>query len=347
MKLAECLAERSIPCDFFYTEDNPPLDISTGASVFLLAWLKKLRKYDFIYAGGEEAGQALFFCKRFLRGPILYDIHGDPEAQSALAREIHSSGVKTTASVRVRLVSWMAITCADHVITVSVPHTRALVNWGMPEDRVSIIRNGVDLDLFRRLPMPERPEFTFGYAGAFQTWQGIDNLIQAYERVDNPNIRLLIIGFSPEDIDLKRRLRDKFRDRVKLVDRADRETLVNLLSDVSILIIPRIEHPAIRHAFPTKFAEYAALGRPIMVNDVDETADFVRNYDCGFVSDCSPETMAKMMEEAAAVPVGELAAMGNRSRKMAEDNFSWPKIGDAYADLVGEVVARFRSDRRD
>ena len=60
--------------------------------------------------------------------------------------------------------------------------------------------------------------------------------------------------------------------------------MLDLLSSASILISPRPNHVASRAAFPVKFAEYAALGRPILVNDVDETADFIRKYDCGFVS---------------------------------------------------------------
>jgi glycosyltransferase involved in cell wall biosynthesis len=83
-----------------------------------------------------------------------------------------------------------------------------------------------------------------------------------------------------------------------------------------------------------------------MVNDVDETADFVRKYDCGFVSDPSPEAMAKTMEHIASLPVKTLSEMGNRARRMAEENFSWEQIGDDYAELVRSVVARFRGEAR-
>ncbi|MGB6063217.1 MAG: glycosyltransferase [Desulfomonilaceae bacterium] len=340
--LAECLLERSIDCDFFYMKDNFPLHKQTSASFFMPFWLRTLRKYDFIYTGAEGAGQALFFCKTFVNGPIIHDIHGDPVAQSALERQVRSSGRITSASLRVKVVSRMAIACADYVVTVCQPHTDALIQEGLRQDQVGIIRNGVDLDLFRQLPFPEHPEFTFAYAGAFQTWQNIDNLIEAFERVKSPNSRLLVVGFTESDQALKRQFAEKFGNRVRLVDRMDRASLINIMGSVAVFIIPRINHPALRHAFPTKFAEYAALGRPIMVNDVDETADFVRNYQCGFVSDPSPEAMAATMEEVAKVPHGTLAEMGNRARLMAEKNFSWNKIGDAYAELVRSLVDRQR-----
>jgi glycosyltransferase involved in cell wall biosynthesis len=343
--LADCLVKRSIECDFLYLRDIFPLCKQTTASLFMPFWLKFLRKYDFIYTGDENAGQTMFFCRPFLKGPVIYDIHGDPLAQSALERQMMSSGRITSASLRVRVISWMAMACADYVVTVSEPHTEALLRQGLSKDQVGIIRNGVDLDLFGHLPFPRHPRFTFAYVGAFQTWQNIGNLIVAFDKVKNMSIRLLVVGFTPDDMAIKQQFAEKFGDRVGLVDRTDRVSLTNILRSVAVFIIPRISHPAVYHAFPTKFAEYAAMGRPIMVNDVDETADFVRKYDCGFVSDPTPEAMAAMMESVAGIPAETLAQMGNRARIMAEENFSWQKIGDDYAALVRQVVERFRGQR--
>lgn len=343
--LAECLVKRSIDCDFLYMKENFLLYKQTTASFFMPIWAGTLGKYDFIYTGCEGAGQAMFFCRPFIKGPIIYDMHGDSLAQSALERQIESAGRITSPSPRVRIVSRMASACADYLITVCEPHLEALVREGWPRDRVGIVRNGVDLDLFRQLPFPERPEFTFGYAGAFQYWQCMDNLIEAFDRIKNKNIRLLMIGFEEEDRSIKQLFQEKFGFRVQLVDRTDRLSMMTLLKSASVFIIPRTPHQALLHAFPTKFAEYAAMGRPIMVNEIDETADFVRKYNCGFVSDPSPEAMVETMEEVANTPLETIAEMGNRARQMAEENFSWDKIGDAYAELVRSAVARFRDER--
>lgn len=343
--LAKCLIERSIDCDFLYMKDNLLLYKQTSASFFMPLWVRTLRKYDFIYTGCEGAGQTMFFCRPFLKGPIIYDMHGDALAQSAMKREFESGGRITSAPLRVRIISWMAEACADYLVTVSEPHLEALIRAGWPKDRVGIVRNGVDLNLFRQVPFPERPEFTFGYAGAFQYWQCMDNFIEAFQRVRNPDIRLLMVGFDRDDQWMKRQFAEKFGERVKLVDRTDRESLVNMLQSVAVFVISAVNHPGIRHAFHTKFAEYAALGRPVLVPDVNEIADFVRKYSCGFLADPSPAIMAEKMEEVARVPLETLSEMGKRARRMAEENFSWKKIGDDYADLVRSVVARFRRER--
>ncbi len=340
LKLAEALEQRSFKIDYFFNPDHFPLDTETTASLFMPLWLSTLKKYDFIYCGAQEAAQSLYFCKPFLNSKIIVDVHGDLRAQSALAREVESNGRITSASWRVKMIDSMGMQVADHILTVCKPQVLDYLEAGIPNEKMSLIRNGVDLELFNFMPQPSDPEFTFAYIGEFQVWQGIDNLIQAFSLMQNKNARLLLIGFRDTDSELKRSFREQFGDRVELVDRTDRPTLIRYVQSAAILMIPRIQHQAIRNAFPTKFAEYAAMGRPIFVNDVDETADFVREYQCGFVSEPIPSAMAQIMDLAADASNQELAQMGKRSRQMAEENFSWDIIGDAYASVIGNLLGR-------
>ncbi len=342
-ELAKGLQSRSICCDFFFMPDHGRLRRVSTSSLFLPLWLRTLRKYDFIHCGDEEASQAVLLCRPFLPGLIIYDMHGDAVAQAALRNEIAPSARHRRAVWRVAVFERMAMAAADHFFCVSTHQMHGVVSMGVSAERVSIVRNGVDLDLFHPLPQPIEPRFTFAYVGDFQVWQGIPNLIDAFERTKNKATRLLAVGFRETDGPIKRLFEAKFGARVQLVDRTDRRTIVELLRDAAILVIPRIRHDAIKHAFPTKFAEYAALGRPILVNDVDETAEFVKRYRCGFVSGTSGEALAETMEAAAGHSRDALAEMGRRARIMAEENFSWEKIGSQYAELIERLTA---ADRR-
>ena len=245
-----------------------------------------------------------------------------------LFKQVMRPGREPSVSLRVKLFHFLAVQAADHLLTVSRLQIDPFVRSGIPRERISLIRNGVDLDLFPPLPFQDRPEFTFCYVGEFQHWQNIDNLIAAFERLNNPAARMLVVGFRESDQQIKQAFAEKFGERVTLIDRVSREALPELVQKVAVLVIPRSDHPAIRHAFPTKFAEYAAWARPIMVNNVDETAEFVTRYDCGFVSDPSPEAMAATMEEASRTSVERLSHMGRQARRAAEENFSWDTIGD-------------------
>jgi glycosyltransferase involved in cell wall biosynthesis len=341
-KLAECLESYGVTTDFFFIPEYALMGKETLTPVFMPLHARKLRNYDFIYCGGEESAQALFFCRMFLDCPVIVDIHGNLLAQSALMNEINSNGKCRKPSLRVMAQQKMGFSAADHVLTVCKPQLDAFVSEGVPRDNISLIRNGVDLQSFQPLEQPSDDVYTFGYVGAFQFWQGIDNLIEAFELFDDPGARLLLVGFSPKDRALKNDLKAKFGERVELIDRVDRSEMIDLIQRIRILIIPRIDHLALKYAFPTKFAEYAALGRPVMVNDVDETAEFVRKYDCGFVSAPEPEAMAEIMRKAACSTVQELEQMGINARKMAQENFSWERIGGEYFEAIQTAVKRYR-----
>jgi glycosyltransferase involved in cell wall biosynthesis len=340
VKLAQCLEQRGIPCDFFHMPDNHPLDTQTTASIFMPFWIRMLRRYDFIYCGGDPAAQIMFFCKPFVKGPVIFDVHGDEPAQDKLFNEVRTSGRKRSTSFRVELLHFLAMHAADHFLTVSRLQIEPFVRSGIPRENISLIRNGVDLELFPPLTFPDEPEFTFCYVGEFQHWQNIDNLIAAFERLNNPGVRMLVVGFRERDQHVKQIFAEKFGTRVTLVDRVERKALPELVQRAAVLVIPRSHHPAIRHAFPTKFAEYAAWARPILVNDVDETAEFVNRYECGFVSDPSPEAMAATMEEASRVSIERLRTMGRQARRAAEENFSWRIIGDEYVEVVRNLISK-------
>jgi glycosyltransferase involved in cell wall biosynthesis len=236
----------------------------------------------------------------------------------------------------------MSFAVADHFLTVSTHQLRTFVQSGMSPDSITLVRNGVDLDVFKVLPQPREPEFTFCYAGGFQRWQNLDIMVRAFEIYPHREHRMLLIGFREWDKPFKKMLDATFGSRVKLVDFTDQQTLVKMLHSVKIVLTGGGPTRARRHCFPTKFAEYAALGRPVLVNDVDESADFVRQYHCGFVAEPTPEGMARSMEEAAAASYETLVEMGIRARNMAEEIFSWDKIGDTYADMVRRLTASTR-----
>lgn len=337
--LADCLQLRGVHCDTLHLEDSPPLGVSNLASLSLLLRLPTLRHYDFIYAGAEEAGQTLYFCRHFVRAPIIYDAHSDVVLQAAHARAVRSRGRHTQAPLRVRIVAALAMASANHIITVSTPYQNALKKQCRPDQGVSLIRNGVDLELFKAHPWPEKPRYDFAYAGAFQSWQGSDMLLDAFAQLLDSRARFLIIGFRPEQREIKELFARRLGDQATLQDYTDRASMVNLLQDAAVLVNPLPLHAFTPYCFPTKFAEYAALARPVLVTEGVESADFVRRYECGFVAAPNAEALASAMRQTLQTAPATLQAMGARARTMAEKEFSWARIGDEYATLVRRLCA--------
>jgi glycosyltransferase involved in cell wall biosynthesis len=228
---------------------------------------------------------------------------------------------------------------SDFFIPCSKPLGDRLLNRGIDQKIIEVIRNGVDTKLFKpkEHSLNDR-NFVVTYAGAFQKWQGIENLLTAAILTKDPSIRFRIIGFRKKDQALKKKIERILKGKVELVDSLGQSELIEQLCLSDILIIPRSKHCATQMAFPTKFAEFIATGRPVIVTDVDETANFVRKYDCGFVCEPSADSIANAIVTAKQLQSERLLEMGRNGRRLAESQFDIRIIGRQYSNFLHKVL---------
>jgi glycosyltransferase involved in cell wall biosynthesis len=195
---------------------------------------------------------------------------------------------------------------------------------GVPMDKMLYFPNTVDLNLFRpnaygirasvlRRDLNLSGKFIVGYIGYFQQLQGFQNLIETAQLVKNPEIVFIIVGGS------------KFQKEgnIIILPKTSHHEIQPFYALCDILILPRPAHPATDIALPTKFTEYTAMGKPLLITDVGDPADLVRKYRCGIVvKNNNPLELLKGIEESYAKSQTELDIMGRRSRLLAENEFN-------------------------
>jgi glycosyltransferase involved in cell wall biosynthesis len=215
-----------------------------------------------------------------------------------------------------------------------------LTKKGINRSLVTIIRNGVDTNEFNpHTTHSISDKFVVTYAGSFLPWQGIGNLARAAKQIKDPNISFKIIGFKPKDKQIKNLLYNTLGNRAELIDLLDKPELIRQMQASNIFIIPRNNYYALRLAFPSKFAEYISVGKPVIVTDVDESADFVRQYRCGFVCNPTVESLAKTILVAKQQPQSVLDIMGQNARRLAESVFDLRVVGREYFDFIQERLS--------
>lgn len=291
----------------------------------------KLLQADFIHAGGDAAYVAKLWSP-FLSAKVIHDVHGDTfnEARFKWMHQRNLSAMHQM--IQSYIANFIEFRKSGKFLVVSRP----MQSWLNKRckgslDNSALIRNGVDLNVFRPLPSANNSKFIVGYAGGFVGWQGVDNLVKAVSQTSNQNIELHLIGLQGSDRDLGSKFKSQLGDRLRLFNRMSQDELVKTLANADVLAIPRQSHPALRVALPTKFAEYLAIGKPVIVSNVDETADLINQFDCGLVAEPSIESWTKTLDNAAQLSLSEKIEMGMRGRELAESEFAWDRIGDNYA----------------
>jgi glycosyltransferase involved in cell wall biosynthesis len=310
---------------------------------------KMLKQYDFVHAA-NIAPYVMGIAKQLSNFKLVCDIHGSDEENVLLKGDSFdfASSYHILASFITRRV---AKAKSDYFVAVSEPLRKKVVEEGVDVEKTEVIYNGVDTGLFK--PCTAQNEvFTATYAGAYQKWQGVENFVEAASLLRDSHIKFKMLGFTQRDSDLKDQIKEQLRDKVELFDFQPRlgnsqpQSFVQELCKSDVLVIPRHTNPQIprysdpkyvRSTFgwlPTKFAEYLAVGRPVIVTTLDVASEFVEEYDCGFVCDPSPQSLAEAILEAKQRPDSELKTKGMNGRRLAEIQFDERVISRKYCNFL-------------
>ena len=333
--LAKGLQTNGIKTDFLYLGDRK-ITSRTMLPIYFPFINRMMRKYDFVHAGGPSCGFVANLCKIFTGTKVISDIHGDRIGE--ICQNIEGSFFKNQFYIlfmfKTIIHEIVTMYFSDYFLTSSAPLKTLIKNRGIPESKIFVVRSGVETKLFQAKERMNNRRLVITYAGQFQTYQAVDDLVDACVKLMNSKVRLQIIGFTENDRSQKETIKYKLKGNVDLIDRLTQDKLVRHLQESDILVIPRKRSRVTAVALPTKFAEYLALGKPVVVADVDETSNFIKKYDCGFIYSPSVDGLAEVIQKIINMPKRKLQEMGKRGRKLAVDFFDWSIVCQNYYQII-------------
>jgi glycosyltransferase involved in cell wall biosynthesis len=195
--------------------------------------------------------------------------------------------IKGTANKRFRLL-----------VTISKKLSAYYKGLGVPEEKLLVLPDAVDLNLFRRPhEIPPSP-FPGGkpvvvYAGHLYDYKGIPNIIEAAALL--PHIDFHLVGGLSEDIS-RQALRVKQRGLQNVIIhgmKKHREIPLYLWHAAALLLPPSVHHPSAEWTSPIKLGEYLASGSPIVATDIPALRDWLNDDEVHFVQPDNPEALAQ------------------------------------------------------
>lgn len=245
------------------------------------------------------------------------------------------------------LLEWLGYRSAHRLIGLSPGIVEGIMKRGVSRERIVMVSNGCDLDFFGCGVEPWRPEgvspneLLAVYAGTHGIANGLDAVLDAAGELMRRNrgrgIRFLLIGDGKLKSFLQQRVEREGLLNVLFHDPVSQHRLAGLLAGADIGIQVLADVPAFYYGTsPNKFFDYIAAGLPVLNNYPGWLADLIAEHRCGFVvPPASPSAFADALEQASEGR-RELEAMGVRSRRLAESDFSRSKLADRWVDWVTE-----------
>jgi glycosyltransferase involved in cell wall biosynthesis len=250
-----------------------PASLGMGGDLAMLrAAMASARTADFIYQRHARFS---------LVGGLLAHLTGTPLVLEYNGSEAFFEGAydSTPLASQLALCEDAILAASTLVVVTSEVDERALVERGVPAERIVTSPNGVDAERFAQGGGESvradlgiaADEVVVGFVGSYGPWHGTLALADAFAQVvrDRPEARLLLVGDGPEHSAVVARLAESGAiERTVVAGKVRPSEVARHLDACDLLVSPHVPMPGGVEFFgsPTKLFEYMAAGKGIVAS---------------------------------------------------------------------------------
>lgn len=264
--------------------------------------------------------------------PVVLSVH------ALMVQEAHQWGIRRPGWGRImeRLGERRILRQADLVACVSDEIAELVGSLGVPDDRIFVTPNGVDLERFHPVE-PDRSiqqrlrldsgRFVLGWVGSFRAFHGLEQLFDAMEDLQDRGrqITLLLIGVGPglqtaiQDVELRG------LSNVSFAGSFPHQEMPGVLSVMqAAVVLGSPDKPF--HYSPVKVREYMAMGLPVIAARLGELERTLTDEeDAILVEPASTEELTRAIERLMDDP-GLRDRLGARARQRVASHGSWDAV---------------------
>jgi|TARA_B100000315_G_C14524321_1_gene563075 glycosyltransferase involved in cell wall biosynthesis len=245
--------------------------LSFSISVFFYALFKKVD----IYYGRDEI--PLSFVS-ILRRDVIWEAH----------------------MPRYNLFSRFIIKRSKILVVISDGLKDFFVKKGVPEKKILVARDGVDLEIFNSLPEKNEcrerlslkdDEKIVLYAGHLYDWKGVDILAEAAKGLHDYTV--YFVGGTDKDI---KAFREKYTEvaNIKTIGHREPKEIPLWLKSADVLILPNSGKSEISRYYtsPLKLFEYMASGVPIVASNLSSIREVLNEDNATLIEPDNKEALS-------------------------------------------------------
>ncbi len=197
---------------------------------------------------------------------------------------------------------------ADRIITVTDSFKKTIEGKGISPDKIEVVKNGVNFDLFKPLPKDKvllnklnlNGKTIIGFIGTHGLAHKLDFILDCAKELKDTKYHFLFVG----DGAMKKTLVDKKENEnissVTMLDSIPKNQVSGYLSLVDISLINLRRSDLFKTVIPSKIFENAAMEIPILLGVDGEARSIIEKYNAGlFFEPENKNSFMKKLEEIA------------------------------------------------
>lgn len=224
------------------------------------------------------------------------------------------------------------------LLVISEGIKKDLLNFGVPQDKIMIARDAVDLEKFKiletqlesrdRLHLDDHEKIVL-YTGHLYEWKGADLVAQAAKYLTE--VQIYLVGGTKEDVE---NFKKKYKfENLHIVGFVPHDEIPRWLSAADILVLPNSAKEKIskNYTSPMKLFEYMTAKKPILASNLPSLKEVLdENTAVFFPADSVVSFVAQIKKMLIDERMPEIA--NNAYNKVQE--FSWKKRAENIIKFI-------------
>jgi colanic acid biosynthesis glycosyl transferase WcaI len=239
----------------------------------------------------------------------------------------------------------------ERIVVVTPAFKEYLVqHWRLPPERISVVGNGVETDLFfpgspdqsLKEQLGAQGKFVACYIGTLGMAHGLEALIEAAERLQNsaPEILFLLVGEGAEKERIVSLADSRGLTNLRFVGQQPRERIPDYIRacDACLVLLKKTE--LFKTVIPTKMLEFMSCGRPVIVGVDGLARKIVEEAQAGlFIAPEDSDALAQAITQLAN-DTALCQSLGSNGRREILRNFAREHTALAYIGVLGDILRK-------
>jgi glycosyltransferase involved in cell wall biosynthesis len=249
-----------------------------------------VRRVDAIVATSPQffCGWAGVLCRWFLRRPLLLEI-----------RDIWPESIVTVGAMKrspvmrvLEVLEQKMYATARRIATVGDGYREQLVRRGVPDEKIAVVPNGVDVSQFvPRQPVPElrarwrgEGRFVCAYIGTVGMAHGLDVVVRAARKLKaagRTDVVFWIVGDGAERTRLETECREAGLDQVVFTGLVPKSQIADVIASCDACLVHLRKTELFETVIPSKIFEIMAMNVPIVMGVRGQAQEIVLSGQAG------------------------------------------------------------------
>lgn len=304
-------------------------------------------KPDILHAHSPALNGLAALCAARRYGlPVVYECRAFWEDAAVDHGTSWEGGIRYRAS---RALETFVLRKAQAVTTICEGLRKEIIARRIPENKVTIVANAVDIERFQfnSKPNPALRETlglngktVLGFIGSFYAYEGLELLLETVPDIlrMHPKIQVLLIGGGPAEEKLKSKVRALgITEQVTFVGRVPHDDVNDYYNQVDIFVYPRLSMRLTELVTPLKLLEAMAQGRLVVASNVGGHKELIESGKTGLLFQSGNReslvaTVLTLLNEPDAWP-----AMRAAGRRFVEQERNWKQSVECYRGVYGSL----------